>query len=66
MIVKRLRHACGMKEMSAEENNTQTLKELSSAEAPVKEWRKPILTIIPANSAENSPGSTPDAGVDYS
>jgi len=55
-----------MKEMSAEENNTQTLKELSSAEAPVKEWRKPILTIIPANSAENSPGSTPDAGVDYS
>lgn len=35
-------------------------------EAPAKSWHKPVLTVIQANSAENSPGGWPDAGINYS
>ena len=37
-----------------------------AAEAPSKEWHKPVATFIPVNSTENSPGGWPDAGVNYS
>jgi len=43
------------------------MEKLSVAhETQGKEWRKPVLTIIQANSAENAPGAWPDSGVDYS
>lgn len=50
-----------------EENNILAFEKSSSPEVPAKEWRKPVLTIIPANSAENGPGALPDSGgIDYS
>jgi hypothetical protein len=44
-----------------EPNNTEA-ERFPAAEAPAREWRKPVLTIIPANSAENGPGAIPDSG----
>jgi hypothetical protein len=39
----------------------------SSANAPVKVWHKPVLTIADANTAENGPGAVPDSGgIDFS
>ena len=35
-------------------------------EAPSRDWHKPVATFRPANSAENGPGTFPDAGVDFS
>ncbi len=35
-------------------------------EAHGKEWHKPVLTVIQANSAENGPGAFPDSGLDFS
>ncbi|PDT90708.1 hypothetical protein CO669_06875 [Bradyrhizobium sp. Y36] len=37
-----------------------------AVETPVLEWHKPVMTILQANSAENTPGAFPDAGVDFS
>lgn len=52
--------------MSVQEQTNQKQPETADVEPSTKEWQKPVLTIIPANSAENSPGAWPDAGVDYS
>jgi|GEM_PF-4027239 len=50
--------------MSVQETKTD---ETPATEVPAKEWRKPVLTIIPANSAKNGPGALPDSGgIDYS
>jgi hypothetical protein len=38
----------------------------SSSETAIKEWRKPVVTVVQASSAENSPGGFPDAGINYS
>lgn len=37
-----------------------------AVEVPVLEWHRPVMIILQANSAENSPGGWPDAGVFYS
>ena len=37
-----------------------------AVEVPSKDWHKPVATFIEARSAENAPGATPDAGIDYS
>lgn len=54
------------KEMSVQETKNTAAQESIAAEAPTKEWCKPVLTIVAANSAENSPGGWPDAGINYS
>lgn len=37
-----------------------------AVEVPVAEWHRPVMTILQANTAENSPGGWPDAGINYS
>jgi hypothetical protein len=52
--------------MSVPEQTNQKRPETTDVETSTKEWQKPVLTIMPANSAENSPGGWPDAGINYS
>jgi hypothetical protein len=39
--------------MQVHDGTTEQRPTVPVAEAPVKEWRKPVLTIMPANSAES-------------
>ncbi|WP_375312337.1 hypothetical protein WHZ77_03090 [Bradyrhizobium sp. A5] len=48
------------------ENIQDCEAQVPSADAPVKDWHKPVLTIAPASNAENLPGGFPDAGIDFS
>jgi hypothetical protein len=38
--------------MQVHDGTTEQRSTVPVAEAPVKEWRKPVLTIMPANGAE--------------
>lgn len=40
--------------------------EAIAAEAPSRDWQKPIATFVPVSSTANGSGPWPDAGVDYS
>jgi hypothetical protein len=52
----------GIEGLTVQEPNNTEAERFPAAEAPAREWRKPVLTIIPANSAENGPGFIPDSG----
>lgn len=50
------------KELALQEPKDTTAEDVSALKVPAQEWHKPVLTIIPASSAENGPGALPDSG----
>ena len=50
--------------MQEPENAVEDLN--SGSEMAIKEWRKPVVTVVQASSAENASNIAPDSGINFS